>query len=323
MNTSTFQPHPLFKSGNAQTVAAVWWPTTRFFPKHTKKTFKTIVDAQNTLVTHSQIQQQQPLECDDILLVHGFEGSSVSKYMLRMAKKGLQRGFNIHRMNLRSCGGSIRSCALPYHAGLWNDVLQVAKQVKVGRRMFVVGYSLGGNLVLKMAGELQQKLPNYITAIASVSAPIDLEETLDWLMQKKMYHNKFLSYIVKNYKRKKRIHPQTFPDLNGLPSSLMEFDERIICQIYGFKNAKDYYTQSSCGSVIQNITAPTLIIYSKDDPIIPHTSYSSLHQQKNENIELLSSCSGGHVAFIGNGKIEGDDDRFWADERIFSFFSRF
>lgn len=319
MNTPTFQPHPLFKSGNAQTIAAVWWPATRFFPKHTKKTFRTVVDEQNTLITHSHLQSKNPNDCDDILLVHGFEGSSVSKYMLRMAKKSLQRKYNVHRMNLRSCGESMPLCALPYHAGLWSDVLKVAQNVKVGKRLFIVGYSLGGNITLKMAGE--KNLPDFVSAIATVCAPVDLQKTLDWLIERPLYHKKFLGYIYKNYQRKKRIHPQTFPDLDVVPRSLIEFDEKVICPIYGFKNTQDYYTQSSCKNVLSEIDIPTLVIYAKDDPIVPCESYK--HVEQFENIQVLSPAHGGHVAFIGDGKIAKDSDRFWADERIFSFFSRF
>ncbi|BBM86690.1 YheT family hydrolase [Candidatus Uabimicrobium amorphum] len=320
MNTPTFQPHPLLKGGNAQTIAAVWWPATRFFPKHTKKTFRTVVDAENTLITHSHLQPQNSSECDDILLVHGFEGSSVSKYMLRMAKKSLQRKYNVHRMNLRSCGDSMRLCALPYHAGLWSDVLKVAQDVQVGKRLFIIGYSLGGNITLKMAGE--KKLPESVAAIASVCAPLDLQKTLDRLIERPLYHKKFLGYICKNYERKRRIHPHTFPRLDAAPRSLVDFDEKVICRIYGFKGSQDYYTQSSCKDVLSEIEVPTLAIYAKDDPIIPCENYDDLLQQS-ENIEILAPSHGGHVAFIGDGKVAEDSDRFWADERIFSFFSRF
>lgn len=324
MNVPIFQPHPFFKSGNAQTVAAVWWPQTRFFPKNIKKTHRVKVDEDNTLLVNSNIQPQNAKNCDDILLVHGFEGSSVSKYMVRMAKKSLLRGYNVHRMNLRSCGKSMFCCATPYHAGLWQDVLQVAKEVCVGKRLFIVGYSLGGNLVLKMAGDLGKEVPKHITAISSVSAPMNLATTLDWLLDKKLYHKKFLNYIVTNYRRKKRLHPKTYPEMNPLPDSLRDFDERIICQMYGFKDADEYYRKSSCGRVLENISVPTFVIYSEDDPIIPAQNYHAYFTNKEyKNIELLGSKQGGHVAFIGDGKVLEDSDRFWADERIFDFFSRF
>lgn len=318
-----FEPHPLLKNGDLQTVAAAWWPTTRSFPENLEKTHAINVSKNNTLIVNSNLQSKNATQCDDILLVHGFEGSSESKYMLRMAKKSLLRGFNVHRMNLRSCGESLYTCNTPYHGGLWEDILHVINRVKTGKRMFVVGYSLGGNLTLKMAGELGESIPDFIKGLSVISAPLDLRSTSDWLSQQelKRYHDKFLSYVIKSYEQRKELYPDVYPNLKSNPQTLREFDEKIMCYIYGFKNLEDYYCTNSCHHVLPKITVPTMVIYAKDDPIIPFQDYDlHLPPKKYNNIKVIAAENGGHVAFIGRKNTQ-DSDRFWADERIFSYFS--
>ncbi len=241
--------------------------------------------------------------------------------MLRMAKKSLLRGFNVHRMNLRSCGDSITYCRTPYHAGLWQDIYKVVESVKAGKKMFIVGYSLGGNLTLKMAGELGEKIPDFVKGISTVSAPLDLEVTVDWMLQpqQKLYQDRFLGYIMKNYQRKKKLFPGVYPELKTYPGSIKEFDEKVMCPIHDFKDTDDYYNQSSCCHVLKNISVPSMVIYAKDDPVVPSTTYEEHLSAPYKNIHLLGTDKGGHVAFIGK-KTSGTSDRFWADEQIFSFF---
>lgn len=299
----TVNPPLLFKNKHIQTILPLFLPTKIVTDAILKKTFISTHD-QATLVISSHIQRDSPEAKDDILLIHGLEGSAESSYMLRIAHHALQKNFNVHRMNLRGCGESLPYNALPYHAGLWQDVWEVCRRVKTGRRLFLVGFSLGGNLVLKMAGELGAEIHSYITGMISVSGAIDMAASAAWLDQNPIYQRYLLWFLMKSYQKRCVMFPDTFRGLLvHRPQNIRDFDDQITARLHGFGHAAEYYAQTSSCSVLHKIQIPTLLIYAVDDPMVPCVPYQHYMPlfQASQYLHLVQTPHGGHVGFLGPG----------------------
>ncbi len=255
-----------------------------------------------TLVVYSHLQKESPENKDDLLLVHGLEGSADSSYIIRLANYALERNFNVHRMNLRGCGESFPYNEMPYHAGLWQDVWEVCKNVKTGKRLFLTGFSLGGNLVLKLAGELNKNLPEYIAGVISVSGAIDMAATAQWLDQNPIYQRYLLWYLMRSYRRRCSAFPQKFQGLlSHRPYNLFDFDNQITARVYGFAGAEDYYNKAASYPVLPKIQIPSLLVYAQDDPMVPRWPYEQQFSlfQESPYLRFLETRHGGHVGFMG------------------------
>ena len=263
--------------------------------------------------------QTKPVEAPTLVLIHGLEGSANSHYMQGIARKAYGAGFNVVRMNQRTCGGTDHLCPGLYNSGLSSDyrmiVHQLATQDQLGT-IWLVGYSMGGNLVLKAAGELGES-DTALKGVAAVSPTIDPTQCVAMLEQSRnrLYHWHFLSQLKARVKRKAKLFPGKW-DLTPLKSikSITQFDACYTAPDGGYRNVADYYDQAGARHVLDKISVPTLIITAQDDPFIPPSLFDNPAVRNNRNIVMMKPPHGGHCGFFQKGSSDGD--RFWAEQKI-------
>jgi len=318
-----FTPARFFSQGDLQTFGAYLWPSRFRLPDTTgdeERFFE--VEPGSRVLGHCRWHPDRT-EHPTLVMWHGLEGSAVSAYMLTTAAKAFARGFNVVRMNVRNCGGTEHLTPTLYHGGLTHDLRFVIEELISQDRLpsiIIAGFSLGGNLTLKLAGEYGVEPPEQLKAVAAISPSIDLQATCDVLNQKRnvVYHRNFLV----NLKRRIRVKKSLFPDLYDttglrLIRSIEQFDDRYVAPAFGFDNARDYYAKASAKPFLQRIRIPTLIIHAQDDPFIPLSPIQEALREPNPHILMIATSRGGHVAFISANSEH--EDRFWAENRLVDF----
>jgi predicted alpha/beta-fold hydrolase len=260
-----------------------------------------------------------------LVVLHGLEGSCDSGYIRGTAEKAWVAGFNVVRLNQRNCGGSEKMSNTLYHSGLSGDVLAVVTELIEQDGMpevFAVGFSMGGNLVLKMAGELGADAPDELRAVVAVAPALDLAACADALAETRnfIYERHFVQRLKKRMLLKARLFPELFPlaQIGGFGdiATVRDFDDLVTARFCDFRDAGDYYARSSASVVMSEIRLPTLILTSKDDPFVPFAPFENPAIRNNPNITLVATDRGGHCAFISQ---ETGAERFWAEARIVEF----
>jgi uncharacterized protein len=270
-----------------------------------------------------------------VIVVHGLEGSSESQYARGIAEKGLAAGMNVIRYNQRNCGGTEAFAPVLYHSGLSSDIAAVAREFiarDLVSRIALVGFSMGGNLVLKLAGEWGRQGQPEFCAAATCCPAVDLAASADALHRpsNRLYEAYFLWALRRRMLEKARLFPGRFDTkrLNGI-RSLREFDDRITAYYCGFAGAVDYYDRASAAHVVGQIAVPTLVLHADNDPFILITPETRQKFLANPNVTLVDTADGGHCAFIGerNGTARDSsvvqDDGYWAENAIVTFLRRF
>lgn len=260
-----------------------------------------------------------------VVIVHGLEGSAEAGYVLGTADKALVKGFNVVRYNVRNCGGTENLTPKLYHSGLTSDLRYViAELIGVDKLtdIFVIGFSMGANQALKMAGEDGDSAPRQLRGVCAISPPIDLALCSRTIgePENRLYEYRFVRSLKAKMKRKQRLYPGHY-EVSALAGvrSLWAFDE-VMAPYYGFDDAGDYYAQSSSLAYLGRIRLPTLIIHAEDDPFIPFDPFRAQVFGVNKWIHLLATERGGHVAFCG--RRQPDEDRAWAENRCIEFCTR-
>ena len=325
-----FHPRPWLANGHLQTIFGNYLRR----PDHLPPCTAELVEV--SPATHNQISSQVLCHCHwqpeniraqrmTAILLHGLEGSSKSQYIVGNANKMWRAGWNVVRMNMRNCGGTEALSPTLYHSGLSADVAAVHRTLtaRFGLRCTVlVGYSMGGNIVLKLAGELGAQPPPQLKAVAVVSPALDLGASADALHLpiNRLYERKFLRDLVKRFRRKTRLFPRVFDAAraDGL-HSLRDFDERITALYAGFQGADDYYFRAAAARVLDRITLPTLILHALDDPFVRITPPSRDLIQANPAITLIEPAHGGHCAFLSSANPGDQHDGYWAEATLLQF----
>ena len=318
----TFEPHPLLRNPHAQTLASSFWP--RRFPRLPRSTPREFEVEPGTRIRGECHWQSEPREHPTLVLVHGLEGSSESGYMLGLAERAFTAGWNAVRLNQRNCGGTESLTPTLYNSGLSGDFRAVLDEfIKRDSlpEIFFAGYSMGGNLVLKMAGELAGVAPPQLRGVAAVCPALELAQCVDAvdLPSNFVYQWHFVNGLKNRMRRKVHLFPGKF-DLGPMARvrTLREFDDVITATYCGFRDASDYYARCSALRVVGEIRVPTLVVTAQDDPFVPFASFSDPAVAGNSQIRLLAPEHGGHCAFISR---HGGDNRFWAEARVMEFFS--
>jgi len=255
-----------------------------------------------------------------VILVHGLEGSSDSQYVQGLAARAWDAGCNVIRMNMRNCANTDHLTPTLYHSGLSGDVGAVIThfaQTQGLRCIALIGYSMGGNLVLKLAGEWGNRPP--LSAVATVCPAIDLAAGSDALHEpaNRGYEWHFLRGLMRRYRRKAALYPAIYSTSNLDPiRSVREFDDKIVARYCGFHDADDYYFRAASARVVDRIAVPTLILHALDDPFIRLQSSTRAAIRANPNITLVETKHGGHCAFLGNGR---GDDIHWAEATVIRY----
>lgn len=320
-----FKPHSAFRGADAQTLAAYAWPRRyrlRRPPQDEERLFDTERDVK--VLAHCRWQKERG-EHPTVVIWHGMEGSANSIYMIATADKAFRAGFNVVRVNYRNCGGTEHLTPTLYHGGLTDDLRVVVNQLIESeglKRIFLLGFSLGGNMVLKLAGEYGEDAPSEVIAICAVSPSVDLQASNELMLSRRnwLYHQNFMRSLKSRIRLKQKLFPDRY-DLSRLARirNLREFDEEFTSIASGFANASDYYYRASSIRVIANIRIPTLIIHAEDDPFIPFAPLRHQVFSENPYILLIATERGGHVAFVSSSATS-NEDRFWAENRAVEFF---
>ena len=302
---------PFFRNPHLATIAGNYWRREldeRRFPVAAKH-YQTEPGVR--VLVHSQAPESEPAA--QLILVHGLEGSSAAGYARSLAQAALEAGCSVHRFNMRSCGGTEHlSGRTLYHSGQTSDLLAVIRELRSGAPIFLAGFSLGGNVVLKLAGELGRSASDWIAGVTAVSTPIDLAACVRQLDRRSnaLYARRFVSRLKERVRVKERLTPGVF-DLAGLDSvrNIYEFDDRFTAQAFGFGTADHYYATQSSNQFLDRIRVPALLVQAKDDPMIPFSVYDHPAFAANPCLRLLAVEHGGHLGFISFTR-----PRFWLDQ---------
>jgi predicted alpha/beta-fold hydrolase len=302
------------------------WGNPRYFPRLPPPVRRYFDVAQNTRVVADCHWQTEPWAHPTLIALHGLNGSSDAHYMRGLAAKAYARGINVVRLNQRNCGDTEHLAEGLFHSGLTADAAHVVHELTQIDRLpaiAVAGYSLGGNLALKLAGEYGAHGPAAFIGAAAVSPIIEisvctqaLERPENWL-----YEWNFVRDLKRRMRRKNQCHPGLY-DLSKLDAvkTVREFDDTYTAPYFGFRNAEDYYHRASAMRVIDRIRVPALIITAEDDPFVPPEPFHDPKVTGNAHIDLRISQHGGHCGFVGPQA--ANSDGYWAEDRIVEAISR-
>ena len=299
------------------------WGNPRSFPLLPAPTIRYFDVADDARVLAHCHWQPDPWERPTLIALHGLNGSTDAHYVRGMAEKAFARGMNIVRLNQRNCGDTEHLSAGLFHSGLTADVKYVLEELIAvdGLQAFAVaGYSLGGNLALKLAGEYGDQPPSELCAVAAVSPIMEISQCVRALERpgNVIYQWNFVKDLKRRMRRKDRFRPGRF-DLTKLKQirTVRDFDEVYTAPYFGFADAEDYYHRASAMRVVDCIRVPALIITAEDDPFVPAAPFRHPRITGNPHITLRVCEHGGHCGFVGPKS--GQDDGYWAEHQVVEF----
>jgi uncharacterized protein len=307
-----FRPHPLVRGGHLQTIVATYLPN----PTPLRATLHRVplLDG-DAIALHDDGGQSNS---DIAILIHGLGGSHQSSYMIRCSAKLRAAGVRVFRMDLRGCGAGMALARHPLHAGRSEDLAAVINYVNrdcPGCSIHVVGFSMGANIALKLAGELGADAPSHLASVMAISPPIDLAMCTSNMHRglNRFYDQRFVRSLVRHIGQQITAVPDALSrPLVPHPRRLLDFDSLFTAPLAGFADVHDYYARASSNSVLSRIAVPTLIVTAATDPIVPAASFE--RATYSPTTQLVIAPCGGHLGFIA---MRGhDSDRRWLDWRV-------
>ncbi|MEX2118279.1 MAG: alpha/beta fold hydrolase [Pirellulales bacterium] len=317
-----FRPHPLLASGHMQTLAGVLLPGPRLV--YSARQHRLPLGDGDVIVLHDDCPPDWQAGGRTALLIHGLAGCHQSGYMQRVAAKLSARGVRCFRMDLRGCGAGFGLARLPYHSGRSEDAaaaLDEIARLAPGSPTMLVGFSLGGNIALKLAGELAGRGCGNLDGVVAVCPPVDLAAAVERLrrLQNRLYDRHFVKLLMTQLRQRcQALGDSPTVDFVQPPKRLWEFDEFFTAPVCGFGTAGNYYRLCSSAQFVPRIRLPTLIIASRDDPLVPSQTLQAL--PSNPAVRLHLASHGGHLGFVG--RLGHDADRRWLDWRIVEHIAR-
>ena len=324
-DASPFRPspyEPLLSNPHAQTILARYWPSPldearfptaeRWFP--TEPGVNILAHENLPASPDSGLHPNPPAT---LLAVHGLAASSHAPYMRRITQRALEAGLGVIRLNVRNCGGTEPHSPTLYHSGLTVDLRRIVEQL-APQPLLIAGFSMGGNIVLKLAGEWAENFPRHVKAVCGISAPVQLGACARRLgaARNRVYEVRFLRVLRRTLETKRRLMPELFGRLTrDRIGSIYEFDDRITAPAFGFRDAEDYYARCSSAAYLAKVRVPALLLQADDDPFIPAETYDDPVFDQNPNLQLIRTPHGGHVAFLAKAA-----PRFWAEFQALRFF---
>lgn len=306
-----FVPHRLARSPHLQTFLAYYLPSRT--PPHRATPREVLLSDNHRLVIHDDVPTNWRPGQRVALLVPGMGGTHASPFMVRIAHKLQQRGVRVFRMDHRGCGAGESLSSSMVHAGRSDDVrsvLETINEVCPASMVTVVGFSMGGNMVLKSLGEAESMLEGFVDSCIAIAPPIDMHRCVT--TSNSRYSRWIANYLWKLTLRRDELRELAFQSGKRQPKNLLEFDARVTAPASGFGGVEEYYTESSAARVIPKVRIPTLIISARDDPVIHASIFEQLKLPPTAHLHLTDN--GGHVGFLSTGR--EDPDIRWLDWRI-------
>jgi hypothetical protein len=300
---------PLFRNPHLLTIVANFYPRKydeAAFPKE-RRLIQT--DPDTKVLVETQYPRGEAK--GHVVMVHGLEGSGESGYIVSMAWAAVNAGFITHRFHMRTCAGTERHCKTLYHAGLTGDLRAFLMQLQGLLPVFLVGYSLGGNVVLKLAGELGET--DLIQGVCGVSVPIVLARCTKRMQEPDnlLYERRFV-----NRMKQRLVATGRYTEAELAPlKTIWDIDDQVTAPSFGFRDAAHYYETQSAIHFVPRIRVPALLIQSKDDTFIPFEMYSNPALTANLYVRLLTTEHGGHLGFLQRRGLP----RFWLDGAVLEF----
>jgi predicted alpha/beta-fold hydrolase len=306
---------PLFCQGDLQTIAGRYWPNPFTEAAHVteKRLFSTTNETKVLAYINRTLAERK---LGTILAVHGLAGSGKSSYMRALTNSALTHGMDVIRLTVRNCGGTENLTPTLYHSGLTEDLHAVVDQL-APEPLVIVGFSMGGNISLKLAGEWGTSPPVHVRGVCGVSVPISLAMCAQRLghWRNKIYETHFLRELKHTVRKKQQLMPVLFEALQVSDiGSIYDFDDQVTAPAFGFRDADHYYEQSSSIHFLNSIRVPTLLVQAKDDPFVPFDVFKMAKVETCPHIQLVVTEYGGHVAFLSRLS-----PRFWVQELVANF----
>jgi predicted alpha/beta-fold hydrolase len=319
-----FEPPLILHNAHLMTLVPQWWPRGAPLAGLSQEGRLFTVEPSTQLLGHCHWQPERKATAT-VVLIHGLEGCSESHYMHGIAAKAYRAGFNVIRMNQRTCGGTEHLTPTLYNSGLSGDFRAVIRELATVDgldRIWLIGYSMGGNLVLKAAGEAGCSEPA-LAGVVAVCPNIDPTQCVDALEEPRnwIYHHHFLTRLKARLRLKATLIPGKW-DLTNFDRIrlIREFDDRYTAPDGGYRNGADYYDRAGSRHVLGSIAVPTLIITAQDDPFIPYSMFALHAIKQNPSITLVAPRYGGHCGFFQWSR--NGEDSYWAENRIVDFVTR-
>jgi len=316
-----YAPRRGLRGGHRMTLYS--WGRTRQFPRLPAPSIRHFDVEPGTRVLAHCHWQATPSARPALIALHGLEGSSSAHYMRGIADKAFARGFNVILLNQRNCGGTEELAAGLYHSGLTADADHVVREIARDDgvdRIVVAGYSLGGNLALKLAGDYGDAAPPQLRGVCAVSPVVELGDCVTALERRQnfIYQWNFVRGLKARMRRKGQSHPGRFA-VDRIPEirTVRQFDETFTAPHFGFESSADYYHRASAMRVIDRIRVPALIITAEDDPFVPVAPFRDPRIAANPHIQLIVTSHGGHCGFLSAAG--ESDDGYWAERQIVDF----
>lgn len=316
-----FRPAPLLGNPHVQTIAGRILNGVSA-PLGSQRV-KVDLEDDNYLLLHDDRPPQWQAGDPTALLMHGLGGCSRSAYLLRIGALLNTRGWRVFRIDMRNTGDALGSSRVPYHSGRSGDVLASLGKIEElcpGSPIVAAGFSLSGNMLLRMLGAHAGELPETLKRAIAVCPPIDLNASIELLSlpRNRLYDLYYLRMMLKQVRESRALRrgrPGGY--FKSIPRSVYEYDEAYTGHVSGFRDARDYYTQASAAPWLDRIEIPTQILYAKDDPFVSARSIESA--PRNGAVRLLATDGGGHMGFLG--RAEGAPNWRWMDWQVVNWLS--
>ncbi|MBN1914759.1 MAG: alpha/beta fold hydrolase, partial [Parachlamydiales bacterium] len=293
-----FEPFPFISGSHRQTIISSMLVCHTSPPSETR--YVILPDGDVVTYEISDVKDWRPTE-PTVVLLHGLCGSHKSIYLVRMSKKLQKRKIRTIRINLRGCGSGKGLARKIYHSGQSEDiymVLQDIKKITPYSPIILVGFSLGGNIVLKLAGELGKNAVGMVKGVIGINPPIDLLSSAELL--RNTPHQVYERYFMRLLRSDLRYRQKIFPDMPKIVvprnAHVIDYDNLYTAPTYGFSSAYEYYDTCSARRYLSQIDTPCKILFAKDDPIINPDSINNITLPS--NVEVYITHKGGHVGYL-------------------------
>jgi predicted alpha/beta-fold hydrolase len=311
-----FLPHRLLPGGHLQTLAAFLVP--QRLPDYAASQHVVTLADGDRIVLHDDCPREWQAGDRTALLIHGLAGCHGSPYLVRLADRLNAVGVRTFRMDLRGCGAGLSLARLPYHSGRSEDAAAALEEIArlcPGSPTALIGFSLGGNITLKLLGEAGSAPPRNLVCGVAVCPPVDLAVCVAALARPlyRWYDRYFARLLLTRLEEKRRAMPEAaLVDFVRRPRGIYQFDDAFTAPVCGYGTADNYYRQASSLPLLSHISVPTLILAAEDDPLVLSEPLRKASLSSSTCLHM-ARC-GGHLGFVS--RRTADPDRRWMDWRI-------